>query len=241
MNQTCFGNKNYLILGGSSGIGFATAQALLAQGASVSIVGRDEEKLKSAQLLLGAPVLSSVFDIADEAAVQHFFKGSSFYDGIVCTAGETPPGSLEHMDSTSALRGFHSKFFGQYFVVKYGHKKLKAEGSIVLTGGVYSVRPRKDVGVLAAVNGAIESFVRAMALELAPLRINALAPGFIDTPRLKKVSRQNEEVFLARLKEQVPLKRVGEPKEAAQSMLYLLSSSYTTGSTLFLDGGITLR
>lgn len=241
MSQTFFCTKRYLILGGSSGIGLATAQALLARGASVSIVGRNKERLKKAERLLNAEVSSNVFDIADEQAVQGFFESSPFYDGIVCTAGETPPGSLEQMDSQSALQGFQSKFFGQYFVVKYGHKKLNTLGSMVLTGGVFSVRPRKDVGVLAAVNGAIESFVRAMALELAPLRINVLAPGYIDTPRLKKVSRQNEEVFLARLNEQVPLKRMGEPKEAAESVLYLLSSSYTTGSTLYLDGGIALR
>lgn len=241
MNEDAFKNKLYLILGGSSGIGFATAEALIQKNARVVIAGRSDEKLSSAAAALGKNATKLLLDIADEKAQQAYFASAPVFDGIVCTAGETPPGSIDKLDIESAKHGFDSKFWGQYFVVKYGKSCLKDNGSIVLTGGVFSVRPRKDVGVLAAVNGAIESFVRAMAVELAPLRINALAPGFIETPRLNKVSAADPKLFQERLKTQVPLGRVGDVSEAALSILYLLSNNYTTGTTIYIDGGISLR
>ena len=162
-------------------------------------------------------------------------------DGIICTAGKTPPGSLLELSDSSIKEGFESKFFGQYYLVKYGISKLNSSGAIVLTSGVYGVRPTKNVGILAAVNGAIESFVRAMAVELAPLRINALAPGYINTPRLQQVSARDALKFNEMLSSRVPLCRIGTVNEAAQGMLYLLTNSYVTGTTLYIDGGTALR
>lgn len=234
-------DKHYLIFGGSSGIGLASAEALIAKGAWVTLAGRSVPKLADAARYLGAAAKTAVMDIADEEAMKAFFAQEHLYDGLVCTAGETPPGSLDELDTKSAQEGFNSKFWGQYFVVKYGHKRLREQGSIVLSSGVFGIRPRPDVGILAAVNGAVESFARAMAVELAPLRINVIAPGFIDTPRLKRVSGRDPEAFRERLTTQVALKRVGEVHEAAESVVYLLTNSYTTGIILYIDGGITLR
>lgn len=236
-----FKNKSYIIFGGSSGIGLATAEALVKEDAHVTIAGRSEQKLLMAQERLGSKVTRRALDIAQEENVASLFASIADLDGIVCTAGETPPGSIDDVDTSVAKHGFDAKFWGQYFIVKHGRKKLNSHGSIVLSSGVFSVRPTKNVSILAAVNGALEGFVRAMAVELAPIRINLLAPGFIDTPRLQKVSAKNAQAFSERLERDVPLKRVGEPQEAAHSMLYLLSNGYVTGSTLYLDGGISLR
>ena len=241
MSDNTLKGKRYVVFGGSSGIGLASAEALIAKGALVTLVARSSKNLVDAARALGAAATTAVMDIADEEAMKEFFAQEILYDGVVSTAGETPPGALDELDTKSAKKGFDSKFWGQYFVVKYGRKRLKEHGSIVLSSGVFSIRPRHGVGVLAAVNGAVDSFVRAMAVELAPLRINAIAPGFIDTPRLKKVSGRDPAAFEERLKTQVPLKRVGEIHEAAESVLYLLTNSYTTGIILYIDGGITLR
>lgn len=233
--------KHYVIFGGSSGIGLACAEALLLKNASVILVGRSQQKLSNVAENLGIENAITMLDIADEDAIREFFSKEIFYDGIVCTAGETPPGALENLDTKVAKAGFDSKFWGQYFVVKYGKKRLKEQGSIVLTSGINALRPSSNVGILAAVNGAVDSFVRAMAVELAPLRINAIAPGYIDTPRFRKISGRDPEALLKKLDTQVPLKRIGEAHEAAQSVLYLLGNSYTTGMILYIDGGITLR
>ncbi len=236
-----FEHKQYIIFGGSSGIGLATAQALIKQGARVIIVGRSEKKLLVARESLGGLITTLTCDIADEKNIASLFDEIEIIDGIACTAGETPPGAIHSLSTESAMQGFRSKFWGQYFIVKYGVPKLSSDGSVVLTSGAFSVRPVKNVGVLSAVNGAIESFVRAMAMELAPIRINGIAPGLIDTDRLKMVSARDPKALEERLRTQVPLKRLGQGEEVAQSVLYLLSNSYTTGSILYVDGGITLR
>lgn len=241
MNQNTLNAKCYVIFGGSSGIGLACAEALLLKGAFVTLVGRSKQKLAEATRNLGLHADIAILDIANEKAMEEFFSKNFFYDGLVCTAGETPPGAIDELDTQRAKDGFNSKFWGQYFVVKYGSKRLKEHGSIVLTSGVFALRPGSNVGILAAVNGAVDSFVRAMAVELAPLRINALAPGYINTPRLKKISGRDPKALLKKLDTQVPLKRIGEASEAAESILYLLTNSYTTGVILYIDGGITLR
>ena len=234
-------SKRFLIIGGGSGIGLASATLLFAAGAKVIIAGRDQKRLQDARKLLGAEVEIVSLDIADEENVVSAFAGLNQLDGIVCTGGHTPPGSINDLTLNEAKRGFDSKFFGQYCVVKYGLKKMRDSGSFVLTSGVFAVRPTENVGVLAAVNGAIESFVRAMAVEIAPMRINALAPGFIDTQRFKQISGKNPEALAKVLKSKVPLQRVGTPVEAAEAVLYLLSNSYVTGTTLYIDGGLAQR
>lgn len=232
--------KTYLVVGGSSGIGLATARKLHEQNAHVIIASRSENNLKSARDKIGNIRTESV-DISQESSIASLLANISALDGIVCTAGKTLPGGILELTDSEAKSGFQSKFFGQYYLVKYGISKLNTSGSIILTSGVYSVRPTKNVGILAAVNGALESFVRAMAVELAPTRINALAPGFIDTERLKQVSARDSHKFNEMLESRVPLRRVGTVDEAADGMLYLLSNSYVTGTTLYIDGGVALR
>lgn len=239
MNDGKFNNGSFVIFGGSSGIGLAAAEALAMKNAQVTIVSRDKEKLKVANNK--GIFHTHILDIANENEIRNFFESKQLWDGIVCTAGESSPGPLATTDSSVVRQGFESKFIGQFNIVKYGHVKLKEHGSFVLTGGVFSQRPRRGVGLPAAINGAIESFVKAMAVELAPLRINAFAPGYIETPRLNKVAFANNERFQSEIDREVPLKRIGRKEESAESILYLLSNGYTTGSTLYLDGGIGLR
>lgn len=228
-------NKRVIIIGGSSGIGLATAKSCVQAGAQVVIASRSQEKLDLALQEMDHNVTTAQLDASMESEVCAFFSNIGNFDHLVTTISSSSPGSCVKSEISVAQSSFQSKFWGQYFAVKYGAPLLQKEGSIILFSGVYGKRPVMDTAIMASINSAIEGLGRALAIELAPLRVNVISPGYIDTPRFSSIRGKDLSVTKNLL-----IKRIGQSEEAAQSVLYLLSNGYTTGTTLYIDGGYTV-
>lgn len=245
MSQNFF-NKCYVIFGGSNGIGYELTKELLKRQAHVTIVSRSKEPLEQACLDLqkiSTEINSSQLDITDENALEKFFEHERLFDGVICTAGKSKPGNLFDLSANDIKESFDSKFIGQVNIVKYALPRLKKGSSIILTSGIYGVLPKQNVPILASVNGAIESFIKATALDIAYLdiRINGVSPGYVATDRLKEVMKKEGSDYEQNLTDKIPLARIALPQEIAEAYIYLLSCNYATGNIIYTDGGMTLR
>jgi NAD(P)-dependent dehydrogenase (short-subunit alcohol dehydrogenase family) len=230
--------KRILVVGGGSGIGFAVAQAAIADGASVTIASTDAGKLEAAAAKLGGAERAQL-DITDEAAVAAWFAASGRFDHLVSTAGDwgkARRGAFAAMDLDQARELFRVRFWGAAILAKHGAAHLAPGGSIVLTGGMSAYRPQQGSVMATAMAGSIAHLTYGLAVELAPVRVNAVFPGGVATEifsGLPEAMRQAEE---ARFERQ-PLPRIAQPGEVAEAYLYLIKAGYTTGQVLQVDGG----
>lgn len=237
--RNSFEGKKVLVAGGSSGMGFALAERLCAQGASVVIVGRSAEKLAAARARLGARAEGLVADISREEDVIGLFRDAGPLDHIVSTAAaiEGAYQLLPDLELAAARLVLDSKLFGPLLLAKHGGQQLSPGGSITYTSGIAAYRPSARGSVVAAANAAIEGLVRALAVELAPIRVNAVSPGWVDTPIWAFVAGAAKDDVLDAMARRLPSGRVGRPEDIADAILYLMGNGFTTGSVLHAEGG----
>ena len=146
------------------------------------IGGRTNEKLERAKKEIGGEVTGLALDVGEEAQIKTFFAEVGKFDHLTTPGSTIHGGPFLTLDSASARADFQSKFWGQYLAAKYGAPGMRPGGSIVFFSGIYSQRPPAGAATTAAINGAIEALARALAVELAPIRVNAVSPGLVDTP-----------------------------------------------------------
>ncbi|MFS8045103.1 SDR family oxidoreductase [Rhizobium sp. BR 314] len=233
-------NSRILIVGGSSGMGLALATQSLAAGADVIIAGRNAEKLGRVSAELSHPALSTVtIDISREAEVAAMFDRIGTLDHIVSTAADIEGAYelLPNVDLTAAQRVVDSKFFGPLLLAKYGTPALSPSGSLTFTSGIAAYRPSARGSVVAAINAALEGLVRALAVELAPIRVNAVSPGWVDTPIWAFVAGDKRNETLDAMAKRLPAGRVGQPEDIADAIGYLMGNGFTTGTVLHVEGG----
>ncbi len=233
--------QRIVVVGGSSGMGLALSARLLRMHCEVAIVGRSRAKLDAARAALrefGAPRLHQA-DVTSETQVQRLFEESGPVDHLVCTAADIrgayellPQLSLDALD-----RAIRSKVVAPILLARHGAPRMSPHGSITLTSGIAAYRPRPKGVAVAAINAALEGVVRAMAVELAPLRINAVSPGWVRTPIWNDVAGADSEPLLASMAERLPVGRVGTGDDIADAIVFLLGNGYTTGTVLHVDGG----
>lgn len=226
-----------VIIGGSSGMGLATARAAVAEGAAVLIASRSEEKLGRAADEIDGEVTTRVVDVTREEQLKNFFAEVGDFDHLAVTAATGATGPFFDLDTATVQGVFASKFWGQYFAVKYGAPWVREGGSITLFSGVAAARPVAGMSTYAAINGAVEALCRALAVELAPLRINAVSPGLIDTPAYEGMTPHDRKALFEMVAERVPARRVGRAEDAAQAVLSLMKNGYVTGTVMTVDGG----
>jgi NAD(P)-dependent dehydrogenase (short-subunit alcohol dehydrogenase family) len=236
-----FQGKKIVVIGGSSGMGLATARAAAAEGARVVIASRSEEKLRQAKTQIQGSVEGLTINVMDEGSVKAFFDRVGEFDHLTTPGSEAVLGPFLSLDTQAARKAFDSKFWGQYHAAKYGAPKIRTGGSITFFAGIWSQRPIPRASVVAAINSAIEGLGRALAMELAPIRVNTVSPGIVDTPLYAGMASDKREAMFKEAAASIPAKRIAKPEEIAQTVLYLMSNGYTTGSTLYVDGGATLR
>jgi NAD(P)-dependent dehydrogenase (short-subunit alcohol dehydrogenase family) len=231
--------KRVVIIGGSSGIGLETARLALAEGARVTIAGRSENRLRRAadSVLSGGDRLRAVVaDLSEEASIRSLFTGESQVDHVFVPAGELRPGGGNLL--TSDLDDLRSilevRLLGVTHVVRQARPKMGG-GSITLMSGLYSTRPAPGGGMAAAAIAAVEGLTRALALDLAPIRVNAVAPGLIDTPLWDSFGAQRAAIRARGAG--LPVGRIGRPEEVAAAVIFLMSNGFVTGAVLPIDGG----
>jgi NAD(P)-dependent dehydrogenase (short-subunit alcohol dehydrogenase family) len=240
-----FEGKHLVVVGGSSGIGLETARLALAEGASVTIAGRSEDRLTRAAEGLGISrkgglvegrVKAVVADAADESSILALFEGEPRVDHLFLPAGELRPGGGDVLGAD--LDGLRSilevRLLGVVRAIRHARPKM-AGGSITLMSGLYSTRPARGGAMAAAAVAAVEGMTRALALDLAPIRVNAVAPGLIETP-LWDAFGPEREAILAR-GASLPVGRIGRPEEVADAVLFLMGNGFVTGTVLAIDGG----
>lgn len=230
-------DKKVVIIGGSSGIGLETAKQVIAEGAKVIIASRSEGKLQNAIEQLGDKATAFTLDTTQEQQVQSFFEKVGQFNHLVVSAAETFGGSFLQTDTAQARQLFENKFWGQYSAAKYGAPKILPHGSITLFSGIVAYKSMVGSSILGAVNAAISNLGQTLALELAPIRVNIISPGIIDTPSRSKMPEEDRNQFYATVGNKLPVKRIGKADDVAQSVLYLLQNSFVTGTVLHVEGG----
>jgi NAD(P)-dependent dehydrogenase (short-subunit alcohol dehydrogenase family) len=187
---------------------------------------------------LGASAATTELDVTDEDAVRRAVTGIERIDHLITAAAGTLRGRLFDLDTQRARELFDTKFWGQHHCIKYAAPRMAADGSIVLFSGWISRKPAVEMSTLAAVDGAIEALARTLALELAPVRVNAITPGQIDTPLWRsRLSETEARAHFDRVARAHPVGRVGTADDFAQAILFLMMNGFMTGAVLDIDGG----
>lgn len=234
-------NKRVVVLGGSSGIGLAVAEQAAAQGAKVVVASSNAERLQKAIASIGGDAEGQGIDVSDERAVESFFAKLGPFDHLIFTAGDSLlVQDLGTMDLKQARRAFELRYWSALAAVKYGIPQIRKGGSIVLTTGVAGRRPHKGWIVAASVCGTIEALTRALAIELAPIRVNAVSPGVLRTSLWQNMDPDQREQLFESAAKRLPVGRVGEAHDVAQAYLFLMQEGFSTGQTVVVDGGTVL-
>lgn len=222
-------------------MGLALAASLLSEDAEVTIVGRSEARLAAARRTLPATerLRTMAADITQEDQVARLFESSGPLDHIVTTAADIEGAYqlLPVLQVAAARKVVDSKFIGPLLLAKYGAPVLSPNGSITFTSGIAAYRPAARGSVVAAINGGLESLARALAVELGPIRVNVVSPGWVDTPIWELVAGDAKAATLEAMAKRLPVGRIGQPDDIADAICFLMRNGFVTGTVLHVEGG----
>ena len=229
--------QTVVLIGGSAGIGLETARLARAEGADVVLVGRDRGRLDRAAREVGARS-TAAFDATDPASLRGFFQDAPApIDHVLVTAGRPHYGPLLEMDADEVREALSDHIVQGLEVARSAVGKMRAGGSLVLMGGTGSRRIRRGLGIVSAATAALPPFVAALALEIAPVRVNLIAAGFVDTPLSASLLGDQLEDRRNQLRATLPIGRVVGPADVAGLAVHLMINTALTGATYDIDGG----
>lgn len=231
-------NESVVIIGGSSGMGLAIAKEAADAGAAVTIAGRSQSKLDEASRAIAGDVTTYIVDLSDERSVMKLFQSIGSFDHLVVSGSSVKTGQLRELSLADARASMDSKFWGAYMATRYA--QIRPKGSITFFSGILSRRPSPGLASLAAINAAVEALGRALALELAPIRVNVVSPGLTDTPAYATMPDDARKGMFAAAAKRLPVGRVGKPEDIASLTLELMRNSFLTGLVVDVDGGAML-
>lgn len=223
--------KKVVVVGGSSGIGFSTAEMAKREGAEVIIASRNPERLAAAADELNAIAMPA--DVTSDESVESLFRSCGPVDHVVVTAAQLRTGPFKTVKIEDVRATLESKLWGAWRVARAA--EIRPGGSLTLVSGYLSIRPRSNSAIISVANGALESLARALAL--APVRVNAVSPGIIDTPIRAAMPEAARLDMLAKTAASLPVGRVGLGEDIAQQILAFMTIGFATGSIVYLDGG----
>lgn len=244
--MTSMQDRTVLIVGGSSGIGRASAARFLEAGASVHIAGRSADRLEKAAAELAAfgSAKPLRLDMTDAASVNDALATlpDRGLDHLVISASQAVHGRFADIAVEDAIGMFASKFWGPYRVARAALPRMRDGGSMTFFSGVLSRRPGVNCSALGAVNAAVEGLVRGLALELGPnVRVNGISPGMVRTEAYAGMKQEDREAMSRETGASLPVGRVGDPAEIADAVLFVAGNAYLTGQILDVDGGHMVR
>ena len=225
--------KKVVVVGGSSGIGLATAALAKSEGADVVIAARNAERLKAAADKLQAAAIAA--DVTSDDSVVALFRDCGPVDHVIVTAAQLRTGPFKTVSMDDVRATMEGKFWGAWRVARAA--EIRVGGSLTLVSGFLSIRARPNSAIVSAANGALESLARALALELAPVRVNAVSPGVIDTPIRAAMPEAARREMLSKVAAALPVGRVGLGEDVARQILAFMTNGFATGSIAYIDGG----
>ena len=237
-----FDGQHVVVIGASAGIGEATAKAFAARGAAVTITGRSKDRLDQAAERIGLPVQVAEADSTDRAALDAFFAAMGTVDHLVLAASPGPAGAgpIAGLDTTALRQAFDGKFFAHVNAVQAALPHLRTDGSVTFITAASARAAFAGTAGLAAANGALEAMIPPLAVELAPVRVNAVSPGVIDTHWWDSMPGDQRQAYFSAVAASTPVRRVGTPEDVADAVVYLAGAGFVTGAVLECTGGVNL-
>ena len=226
-------SKKVVVVGGSSGIGLSTAELARAEGAEVIIAARNADRLNAAAGRLKAMAIPA--DVTSDESVAALFRACGPVDHVVVTAAQLRSGPFKTVSMDDVRGTMEGKFWGAWRVARSA--EIRPGGSLTLVSGFLCIRPRPNSAIVGAAHGAIESLARSLALELAPVRVNCVSPGIIDTPIRAAMPEAARHDMLAKTAAALPVGRVGVGEDIARQILAFMTIGFATGSIVYIDGG----
>ncbi|MET8871748.1 SDR family oxidoreductase [Nocardia sp. NPDC004604] len=245
--------KKLLVIGGGSGIGQQIAADALIAGAHVVIAGRDPKAISAAvariaddhlagvtpgtdEATIAERVFGATVDLTDEDSIRMLAEQTGDLDYLVSVAAAHANGPVAQLDRTAITRAFDAKVIGPLLLAKHFAPQIRTGGAILLFSGVAAWRPAPERTVMATTNGAVSFLAEALAVELAPIRVNALSPGIVDSGAWDKMGTAKNQ-FFTDVATVNPARRVGHPSDISAAALLALTNPFLTGTTLHIDGG----
>jgi NAD(P)-dependent dehydrogenase (short-subunit alcohol dehydrogenase family) len=232
-------NKRVLVIGRGTGIARAIVEAARAAGAQVTVAGRDQAKLAAAYDDPGISV--ETVDLTDDASIESLAERLGAIDHIVSTASARARGVLAELDREDVRLSFDTKVIGPLMLAKYLRPRINAGGSIVLFSGDFAFKITVGTLGVAITNGAADTLTRSLAVEMAPIRVNAISPGIIDTGIWDQgLGAESKAEFFERAASVNPAGRIGQSEDIASAVIFCMTNTFLTGVTLKVDGGEAL-
>ena len=228
--------QTVVVIGGSTGIGLETARRARAEGAKVILTARNPERLKQAATEVGA-LSTAAFDASDPVAVERFFRELPMIDHVMVTAGRPYYGRLADMDFAKVRSLIGEHLLVALYVARNAANKVRPGGTLIFMGGTGGRRPAIGMSIAGAGTAALPSLTANLALELAPVRVNLIAAGFVDTPLSADLLGDQLETRRKQLRATLPIRRVVGPAEVAALAVHIMSNTALTGATYDIDGG----
>lgn len=225
--------RHVVVIGGTSGIGRAVVEHAAASGARVTAAART-----TASVALPAGTALEGVDLTSGDSVESFFARIGAFDHLVLSAGPGAMGTVRDLSAEAARPYMDLKFWGYYEAVRAAADRIASDGSITLVGGAASRKHAPGRPVMAAINAALEAFGKANAIDLAPVRVNVIAPGLVDTPAYAGMPGEVRQGMLDGYAASVPAGRAGLPEDVAAAALFLMANTFVTGTVLDVDGGV---
>ena len=229
--------QTVVVIGGSSGIGLETARRARAEGAGVILTGRNPERLRRAAVELDAQ-RTAAFDASDPASLQSFFQDlPTMIDHVMVTAGAPHYGPPLEIPPQEARRGLTEHLLLALGVARGAAGKVRPPGSLIFMGGTGARRPRVGLAIASTAIAAFPTLIANLALELAPVRVNLIAAGFVDTPLSASILGEGLDQRREELRATLPIRRVVGPADVAALAVHIMSNTALTGATYDIDGG----
>ena len=229
--------QTVVVIGGSAGIGLETARRARTEGAKLILTGRDPDRLQRAAIELGSPT-TAAFDATDPASLERFFGDvPATIDHVLVTAGRPYYGRLLDMDVDQARRALDEHLLLALQVARLAAGKLRAGGTLLFMGGTGARRPGIGLGIASTLTAAFPALAANLALELAPVRVNLIAAGFVDTPLSASLLGDELETRRSHLRATLPIRRVVTPEDVAMLAVHIMTNTALTGATYDIDGG----
>jgi NAD(P)-dependent dehydrogenase (short-subunit alcohol dehydrogenase family) len=229
--------QTVVVIGGSAGIGLETARHAQAEGAELILAGRDPDRLKNAATVLGVS-RTAPFDASDSAALEAFFAGlEGPLDHVMVTAGGPYYAPLAEMDFDEGRRALQEHPMLMVGVARFGAPKVRPGGTLLFMGGTGGRHPARGIGLVSAMTAALPALTASLALEIAPVRVNLIAAGFVDTPLSASLLGDGLDERRDELRSTLPIGRVVGPADVAALAVHIMVNTALTGATYDIDGG----